>query len=63
MLTRFKHRQVTLGKPLRFDHTFVFRRDTLLLAPAGAFSLEKIGALYKQDGDFNKRVRKSEEEK
>jgi hypothetical protein len=26
-----------------------------LLAPAGAFSLEKIGALYKQDGDFNKR--------
>lgn len=26
---------VSLGKPLRFEHTFVYIRDTNLLVPAG----------------------------
>jgi hypothetical protein len=28
----------------------------MLLAPQGAGSLERLGKLYKQDGDYNKRV-------
>src|SRR5258705_12253398 len=37
---------VTLGKPLLIDNSFVYIRDTMLLAPAGNRSLEALGKLY-----------------
>jgi hypothetical protein len=37
---------VSLGKPLRYEHTFVYVRDTMLLAPAGKGSLANLGQLY-----------------
>lgn len=46
---------VSLGKPLRYDHSFVYVRDTMLIAPAGAGSLEKLGKIYESEGDFSKR--------
>jgi hypothetical protein len=42
---------VSLGKPLRFNHTFVYIRDTILLAPTGKSSLAELGRLYESDGD------------
>jgi hypothetical protein len=52
---------VTIGKPLRIHDSFVYLRDTMLLAPAGKASLEKLGVLYKEDGDFSKRIVSSED--
>lgn len=46
---------VTIGKSLKLNGVFVSVRDTMLLAPAGCGSLDKIGELYKKDGDFSKR--------
>lgn len=40
---------VTLGKPLVIGNTNVIIRDTMLLAPQGCRSLEKIGGLYGED--------------
>lgn len=47
---------VTIGKPLRFEHTFVYLRDTMLLAPAGKASLANLGELYDNEGDFTKKT-------
>ena len=41
---------VTLGKPLRVYNSFVYLRDTMLLAPAGKGSLDHLGVLYKGPG-------------
>jgi hypothetical protein len=46
---------VTLGKPLRYEQTFVYIRDTMLLAPAGKASLAGLGKLSAKDGEFSKR--------
>ena len=46
---------VSLGKPLRYEHSFVYIRDTSLLAPGGYSSLKRIGELYDTEGDFTKR--------
>jgi hypothetical protein len=46
---------VTLGKPLRYEDTNVYIRDTVLLAPAGKQSLGDIGKMYESEGDFSKR--------
>jgi len=48
---------VSLGKPLRYDHShsFVYFRDTILLAPAGVGSLDKLGDLYKGEWDITKK--------
>lgn len=40
---------VTLGKPIVIGNTNVIIRDTMLLAPQGCRSLEKIGGLYGED--------------
>lgn len=40
---------VTLGKPIVIGSTNVIIRDTMLLAPQGCRSLEKIGGLYGED--------------
>jgi hypothetical protein len=45
---------VTLGKPLPYEHTNVYIRDTFLLCPAGGNSLEKIGKLYEKEGNYEK---------
>lgn len=45
---------ITLGKPLQIEGFNVYIRDTVLLAPAGAGSLESLGKLYSNEGDFNK---------
>jgi hypothetical protein len=47
---------VTLGKPLTYEHTLVYIRDTSLLAPTGVSTLERIGKLYEniRDAFFNK---------
>jgi hypothetical protein len=42
-------------KPLSFEDTFVYVRDTTLLAPAGMKTLKSLGNLYQKDGDFTKR--------
>lgn len=34
-LSNFNKSFLTLGKPLRLEHTFVYIRDTILLAPLG----------------------------
>ena len=47
---------VTLGKPLKYEQTFVHIRDTKLIAPAGLGSLKALGTLYENDGDFVKRT-------
>lgn len=52
---------VTLGKPLKFEHTFVYVRDTMLLAPAGKGSLSNLGKMYLAEGDFAKRSLKIED--
>jgi hypothetical protein len=46
---------VTLGLPLRCEKTFVYIRDTIILAPGTAKALSKLGTLYNNDGDFEKR--------
>ena len=46
---------ITLGKPLKWEGCFIYIRDTILLAPAGASSLGKLGKLYEEEGDFTKR--------
>jgi hypothetical protein len=53
---------VSLGKPLPYEHSNVYIRDTYLLAPGGAQSLEKIGMLYEQEGKFDK-IKISQREK
>lgn len=45
---------LTLGKPLKFKNTFVYIRDTILLAPSGKSSLAELGKLYETDGDYSK---------
>lgn len=45
---------LTLGKPLKYECTNVYIRDTILLAPAGLNSLDKIGKLYDLEGDYSK---------
>lgn len=47
---------LSLGRPLKFEHTFIYIRDTILLAPAGKGSLAQLGKLYENDGDLSKRV-------
>jgi hypothetical protein len=46
---------VTLGLPLRYNESFVYIRDTMLLSPGTMKSLHKLGNLYNNDGDFLKR--------
>ena len=41
---------VSLGKPLKFDGSYVYFRDTMLLAPAGMNSLKELSKLYSKDG-------------
>lgn len=45
---------VSLGKPLRCEQSFVYIRDTMLLAPGGKQKLKDLGELYKDQGDFSK---------
>jgi hypothetical protein len=45
---------VTLGKPLKYEHPFVYIRNTILLAPAGKSYLAEIGKLYENEGDLSK---------
>ena len=52
---------VTLGSPLKFESSNVYIRDTILLAPAGKSSLESLGYLYSEEGDFSKRTISSED--
>lgn len=52
---------VTLGKPLNFNDTFVYIRDTMLLAPAGKGSLEALGSLYEAEGGFTKKMISNED--
>jgi len=40
---------LTLGKPLQFDNTCVYIRDTGLLTPTGKSSLEYLGKLYSSE--------------
>ena len=44
---------VSLGKPLRYEYTFVYLRDTMLLAPAGKACLANLGQLY--ESTFHKK--------
>jgi len=46
---------VSLGKPLRHTDSYIYIRDTMLLAPGGNKSLKAIGKLYQETGDFAKR--------
>lgn len=46
---------VTLGNPLKIGSSYVHFRDTILLAPAGLSTLEALGRLYNNEGDFSKR--------
>jgi hypothetical protein len=46
---------VTLRKPIRFEESFVFVRDTMLLAPGGMKGLANLAKLYENEGDFSKR--------
>lgn len=46
---------VTMGKPLKFNNSYVYVRDTILIAPGGKQSLADLGKLYENEGDFNKR--------
>ena len=41
---------VSLGKPLKFEESFVYFRDTMLLAPAGMNSFKELSKLYSKDG-------------
>lgn len=52
---------VTLGKPLKFEGTNVYIRDTYLLSPAGSKSLSSLGKLYLSEGDYEKRVIKNQD--
>jgi hypothetical protein len=57
---------VTLGKPIVVGNTNVFIRDTMLLAPQGCRSLEKIGSLYGEDFkkvDIAKDLKEEQKEK
>jgi hypothetical protein len=45
---------VTLGKPLRFDNTFVYVRYTKLLTPGSVKTLKEVGKLYEKDGEYSK---------
>lgn len=45
---------VTLGKPLMFDNTFVYIRDTMLISPGGGKSLDAIGEIYNTNGEYAK---------
>jgi|SRR5882762_4819933 len=45
---------VTLAKPLRYEHNFVYNRDTYLLLPGGNPKPAATGKLYEVDGDFSK---------
>jgi len=57
---------VTLGKPIVIGNTNVFIRDTMLLAPQGCRSLEKIGSLYGEDFkkvDIAKDLKEEQKEK
>jgi hypothetical protein len=45
---------VTLAKPLKFERSFVYLRDTSLLLPGGKQSLKSVGELYQSEGDFSK---------
>jgi hypothetical protein len=54
-LSIFNKSFLTLGKPLRLEHTFVYIRDTILLAPQGKRSLNELGKLYEKERDYNKR--------
>lgn len=47
---------VTLGKPLKYESSNIYIRDTILLAHAGKSSLDALGSLYTEEGDFSKRV-------
>jgi hypothetical protein len=46
---------VTLVKPLTYEGTFVYIRDTMLLSPAESQSLDSLGKLYYDEGDYSKR--------
>jgi hypothetical protein len=52
---------LTLGKSLKIYGSSVYFRDTKLLAPAGKGRLDQIGDLYKNEGDFEKRVLSSDD--
>lgn len=57
---------VTLGKPIVIGNTNVYIRDTMLLAPQGCRSLEKIGSLYGEDFkkvDIAKDLKEEQKEK
>jgi hypothetical protein len=57
---------VTLGKPIVIGNTNVIIRDTMLLAPQGCRSLEKIGSLYGEDFkkvDIAKDLKEEQKEK
>lgn len=47
---------VTLGKPLNFNSTNLYVRDTFLLAPAGSKSLDSLSKLYSSEGGKTKTV-------
>jgi hypothetical protein len=52
---------ITLGKSLRFYGSSIYFRDTKLLAPGGKGRLDQLGELYKDEGDFSKRVLRTED--
>jgi len=45
---------VTLGKPLRFESTFVYLRDKKILAPGRVKTWKDVGKLSEKDGEYSK---------
>lgn len=46
---------LTLGLPIKRQECFLYVRDTKMLAPGGYGSLDKLGELYSENGDYSKR--------